>query len=305
MPRPKKQPIAAKVNGVPNQGEEVQLHSLDDLIKPGYVESAVKPELSPRQSIDSPLLPHITIVVVTFRRLNEIRKTIDALLKNVVYPRHKLHWLIADDHSDDTGEYVNAIVNTPRYKMLDMKASITEHNCGWGCNANTAIAKVETELMFFLEDDMQLTAPLDLRVGVALMETLPHVGMLRYRGTAGDHFVLHQMECDISKYLPDYQDAEGLSGKLTYCLIDSGSPSAYVYSNGSHLKRKSFHAPENYGSYDEGKKLGHTEESFAITTKERMKLPNAPAIAILPDFIKNVWNHFGQSYQLTELDKGE
>lgn len=249
---------------------------------------------------DADNLPHVTVVIVTFRRLNEIRKTIDALLKHIVYPRAKLHFLIADDHSG--GDYVEQIISTPRYKALDMRASVTPENGGWAKNANLALSKVETPYHFFIEDDYLLMKELDLRVGVALLETKPHIGMLRYRGTAGGHVILHQMEADISAYVPTHQDGVGLPGKLTYCLLDSGSPDLYLYSHGASLRRKSFH--EFYGPYPEGLKLGATEERYAHTVKDGMHTPDAPAIAILPDWVSMWFDHFGNSYQHTEHDKG-
>lgn len=296
MPRPKKQPVAAKVNNLPNQGEEVA-----DIHPPKHTID-VQIRLN-----DSPLLPHITIVVVTFRRLNEIRKTIDALLKNVVYPRHKLHWLIADDHSDESnepmGEYVNEIIHTPRYKMLDMAASITPENGGWAKNVNLALSQVKTDFYFFIEDDYAVMKTLDLRAGVAMLLVKPEIGMLRYRGTAGGHVVFHQLEADISAYVPDHQDGVGLPGKLTYCLLDSGSPDLYLYTHGASLRRRSFDA--FYGAYPEGLKLGATEEMYAHTVKDLMKTPNAPAIAILPEWIPMYFDHIGESRQHTEFDKGQ
>lgn len=133
------------------------------------------------------------------------------------------------------------------------------------------------------------------------MLAMPYIGMFRYRGTAGTHLVLHQMEVDISAYIPDYQDGVGLAGKLTYCLIDQGSPSLYIYSHGPHLKRKSFH--QFYGAYPEGLKLGPTEEAMAHQVKERMPLAGAPPIGILPAWIANYWDDIGQSYQGSEFDK--
>jgi len=249
--------------------------------------------------------PIITICIITYRRPKEIRRTMDALLKQVNYPRDRLRWLIADDSSG--GTYITDLQSTPRYQTLNIECSTTPVNSGWGANANTAleyIARLHTdsEFIFFIEDDYLLRKPLDLRVGAALMMQKPEIGMLRYRGTAGTHLVLHQLEADISDYLPDYQDGVGVSGKVTYCLIDGNSPSLYIYSHGCHLKRLSFH--HFYGLYPEGIKLGHTEESYAHMVKDGMKRKGAPCVAILPEWIALQFDHIGVSYQHTEEDKG-
>ena len=44
-------------------------------------------------------LPVVTILIITYKRLKEIQRTIDALLENLEYPRDRLRWLIADDSS--------------------------------------------------------------------------------------------------------------------------------------------------------------------------------------------------------------
>jgi len=245
-------------------------------------------------------LPQITILLITYKRLAEIRKTIDALRRHLVYPKDKITWLIADDNSGDG--YLDDIISTPRYKTIAFETSITEQNCGWGCNVNKALRAVNTEFVFMIEDDYLLMKPLDLRVGVALLAVKPHIGMLRYRGSAGTALVYHQMEADISPYVPDYQDGVGLPGKLNYFLIDGGSPDLYIYSHGAHLKRTSFH--QFYGAYPEGLKLGVTEEAYAHVVKDGMMIPNAPAIAFLPDFVNMWFDHIGESRQLTEHDKG-
>ncbi len=246
--------------------------------------------------------PVVTIMVITYKRLNEIQQTLDALRKHISYPADKLRWLIADDSSG--ADYIESIKALKRFKALNLEFAVTPANGGWGRNVNHALSQIETEYVFQIEDDYLLRKPLDLRAGIALMETKPEIGMLRYRGIAGTHMVTHLMEADISAYLPDHQDGVHMvPGKLQYCLLDSGSPTAYIYSNGAHLKRRSFH--QFYGVYPEGQKLGATEETFCYTVKSAMKLPNAPAIAILPDWFYMWFEHIGQSYQLTEEDRGE
>lgn len=251
-------------------------------------------------------LPRITFILITYKRSKELRRTLDALMRHIVYPRELLRWVIADDCSGDG--YTDDLRNVSRYESLNLEFSVTPKNSGWGVNANTALGYVarnhpDTELVFQIEDDYVLTKALDLRAGAALMSVKPEIGMLRYRGTAGTHLVFHQLEADINAYLPDYQEGVGLSGKLTYCLIDGNSPSLYIYSHGAQLKRLSFHS--FYGAYPEGQKLGTTEERTAHIVKDGMKLPNAPCIAILPEWIALHFNHIGESRQHTEMDKGE
>jgi hypothetical protein len=191
----------------------------------------------------------------------------------------------------------------------DIEFISTPERGGWGKNANFGLSYIADELpdvkyIFQAEDDYLLTRELDLKAGVALLETMPHIGMLRYRGTSGDRVLMHQFTADIRALYGNFLESAGASaGFIAYQQFDSASPTAYIYSNGPHLKRAGvfgFHA--FYGMYPEGLKLGITEESYAHHVKDLMKKPNAPGIAILPEFIPMWFDHIGESWQGSEHD---
>lgn len=248
--------------------------------------------------------PDVTIVICTYNRYKTIRKTMAALIKYLDYPKDKIHVLIADDHTGD--DYLERLSNLKDFNHWHTGFIETPENCGWGCNVNYALSQVATDYVFFLEDDYVLTIPLDLRIGVAMLEVSDFMGMIRYRGTAGGHYILHHLEANLGKFLPDHRQGNGglVNGRVTYCLLDNASPSLYIYTHGPHLKRLNFHSGEHYGMYPEGLKLGATEETYAKHVKNRMKeAPNqVPAIAILPEWITMQWDHIGKSYQHSEWD---
>jgi len=248
----------------------------------------------------TPDWPSIDIIVITYDRQADIQRTILTLSEAIDYPADKLRWLIADDATP--GDYQARLSKTPLFKRLACEFVPTpEGNLGWGGNANRALAYSTAPYILQIEDDYLIRKPLNLRAAVAAMEVTPHMGMLRYRGIAGEHIVLHLMEANISQWLPDYQDGVGLPGRLSYCLLDSGSPGLYVYSHGLHLKRADFH--EHYGKYPEGLKLGHTEESMAHQVKDLMRSNQfAPVICIQPEWCLMWLDHIGKSYQHTTLD---
>lgn len=246
-------------------------------------------------------LPDVTIVIGTYNRPREIQLTVEALQANLTYSEGQLRLLIADNHSP--GGYINKLKKLPAFKVWPTEYFVTPETLSWGEKMNGALASVQSDYVLYIEDDYVLSAALDLRVGVALLETGRHIGLLRYGGTAGDHVVFHQLESDISTLLPDWRDAMGGMGKLTYLQFDSGSPTAYLYSHRPHLKHRRFH--RYYGLYDERRKLGATEEAYAIRVKAMQQGDNAgaPAIAILPEWIPMKWDHIGVSYQHTEADQ--
>lgn len=240
--------------------------------------------------------PDVTVIVLTYQRADLVKQCIEHLRTHLQYDADKLHWLVADDCSGVEQQLKRA------KGFKDVKFTSTAENGGFGANYNNAVSAIETDLYFFIESDYLLTRPLDLRAGVALLETRRNIGILRYRATAGEHMVYHQFESDITDYLPDYREGVGLHGKLTYLQLDSGAPALYLWTNGAHLARRS--AAGFYLPYPQHGKLGELEESMAHQTKDRMKWQGAPALAILPEWIPMYFDHVAPTYQNTDLDKG-
>lgn len=243
-------------------------------------------------------LPDITVVILTYNRYDELRQVMASLREHLLYPAERVRWLIADDASP--GDYVARLKLLKDFKGVEWL--VNERNAGWGATVNRALDQVRTDYLFFQEDDYVLTRPLDLRVGVALLDAKPNLGYLHYYGTAGEAVVLHQFEAEIGALLPDFRHGMTLPGKLAYLQLDGHSPSHYIYSNRPHLVSRSFH--DYYGRYREGAKLGATEESFAVHVKVTMQADpaNAPGIAVLPEFLVPAFDHIGKSYQHTEAD---
>lgn len=244
--------------------------------------------------------PNVDLIVITYNRFDIILKTISALEEKLIYPREHLRYLIADDCTP--GDYKQRLLETSVFKNLyNVEFVPADHNGGWGTNANRALAYSTAPYIFQTEDDKILHKTLDLQLGVAIMEAKQEIGLLRYRGIAGDHMVLHLFEANIDQHMKDYIEGTGLPAKVSYLLFDSGSPGLYIYSHGPHLKRKNFH--EFYGKYPEGLRLGATEESYAHMVKDKMRHdPFVPVIAIQPDWIVNWFDDIGISFQHTELD---
>lgn len=249
--------------------------------------------------------PHVTLIILTYKRASEVRKCAAALIKHIIYPLDKMRVLIADDASGVENELSDLLASRKSkggYPLgLPTRFTTTPENVGFGANYNNAYEQVDTPYYFFIESDYILTRPLDLRVGIALLETRANIGLLRYRGTAGEHVVVHQFETDITAYVPDYQEGVGLPGRLTYQQLDSGSPALYLWTNGAHLAhagRVGYYLP-----YPTSGHLGALEEKMAHQVKDRMKTHAAPALAILPDWTAMWFDHIAPTYQGTEDDK--
>ena len=252
--------------------------------------------------------PALSVGVITYNRPSEIRETLTALFNNLHYSG-PLTYIIADDCSP--GSYLSDLeawviergTSPPGH---DFRVLRTDSNVGWGGNANNLIrfAARQSGLLYMTEDDYVLTRPLDLDVGVSVLLSEPHLGMLRYRSTAGVPMIYRQHEANIERYLPDYREHEAFTqARANWLELDPASDTLWLYSNGPHLKRYDFH--EVYGLYPEGLKLGTTEEAYAHMVKDRLlTYSGALRIGVLPEWIPMHYRHIGKSYQLTEHDKG-
>lgn len=223
--------------------------------------------------------PEVAIVIVTYNRPREIRLTINALRKNIVYPG-ALVWVLADDSSP--GYYLQDIQKD--YPDVPFVPIIT-HRGGWGRNVNNALKALKHKYVFLIEDDYISRFPVHLDWGVALMEAKQDIGLVRYDGVAGHNLNLR------------LRTEKTCLGDIAYCIIDHDSPHLNVYSNRPHLKKRTFH--EYYGYYPEGLHLGDTEEHFAHRVKDKK---NGPSIAILPDGIISAFDHIGRSWKGSKED---
>ena len=247
------------------------------------------------------IYPEITILVQTYKRYDDIQQTLDSLMENLIYPRDRLRWLIADDASGDG--YPHNLADIPRYQSLNLRFTTLSRNGGYGANRNNGLSSVDTPLTYVTEDDWVLCNKLDLRAGAGLLETKPDIGVVRYGGTAGD-MVYHyrQYEVDVSEYVKENIHAtDYIEGKLTYLVIDVESPSLYVYSGRPQLGKLRWYY--DLGLFSERARLGECENDFAHKVKRYLReAPFAQQIAILPDWINMKYRHIGQTFQGTAID---
>ena len=250
--------------------------------------------------------PPLTICIQTFRRLDELARTIDALHQNVLYPRDKLTWLIGDDASG--GEF------TERYKDLirryhgllgGVRVISTLENGGWGASANNAMKYITTPYVYHTDDDFILTRPLDLEIGVALLEAEKHIGMLRYASLAGsEKYVYQQHEADLRAWFDEPLSGAGArAGVLVYLTLAKESPSLYLYSQTPQLVHKARWF-DYYGAFPTGVMLGEGEEKYCHHVKDKLLADDsAPQIAVLPEWIPMHYQIVRpHSWQYSEFD---
>lgn len=219
-------------------------------------------------------LPPLTICIVTYDRLPEIKQTIRALTQHAKY-QGELRWHLADDSSP--AGYVGNITR----EFNDLHFTHTSGGRGgWGVNVNIALGFLSQSYVFLIEDDYVARRDINLTAGVAVLEALPSLGAIRYDGIAAHDLNLRLRE------------AHTFIGNVSYMEIDKDIPHLNVYSNRPHLRHQRF--TECYGWYPEHKSLGDTEEQFAHRVKDKK---NCPGVAVLHDGIAGAFDHIGKSYQ--------
>jgi len=229
--------------------------------------------------------PTVSILIVTWNRPKEIRRTLSGLLHNIRYPMDKLHWHLSDDQSP--GTYLTDIVS--EFPKLQFTSTVTERK-GWGANVNKGITfclDKGHDFIFLCEDDYVATRPIRLRAGVAVLLGEKEIGVIRYDGIEG-----HALDLEL-------REAQTPIGKVPWLRILKGSPFLNVYSNRPHLMHRRFH--DRYGLYPEGQRLAITETRFA----QRVKRTAGPDIAVLKDGIGKAFDHIGKSRQGTDADVGK
>lgn len=255
--------------------------------------------------------PEVTVMVCTYDRPKEIRRTLESLFNNLRYPADKIRWHIADDGTD-VGEYeymldvpyIHDIIDwaSRKYGRYITSATRTPRK-GWGANVNTALKAITTDYVYFTEDDYLLQRPLDLRAYVALIDVVPTIGMVRFGLAGHDGLGCYLHEADVSGWLPDFCEnaANPNPGKMNYWEIErsvsAGGVAFYKYSNRPHLKHRRFH--DTYGFYPEDRPLALTEEGM---NHQIAHIPIGPAIVCPADWVVWHYEHIGVSRQGTEAD---
>lgn len=226
--------------------------------------------------------PDVAVMIVTYDRPSEIRRTIKALDKYLEY-KGKFVWYLADDGSP--GNYILDIQRD--FANLGFRVSVTKR-LGWGANVNKCLQKMIGEKHIFLcEDDYVALYPLDINKGVALLDSKVNIGLVRYDGLSG-----HRLNLVI-------EEVKTPIGVIQYLnILKKDSRGLNVYSNRPHLKHRKFHRA--YGEYPIGKPLGETESAFAHRIKDILK---GPKLVILENGIVRAFDHVGKSRQGTELDQ--
>jgi glycosyltransferase involved in cell wall biosynthesis len=211
----------------------------------------------------------IAVIIPTYNRASIIEETIERFMTFAVYPGHIQYYVGCD--GDD---------NTPELLAGDRFITVLEESSGsLGGNLNRLIVKAVNDgfdLLFQMDDDHWLNAPLHLEAHAKKLLEDKKAGWIRLMQIAGHKYVA---------------TLEG-----SYWRVHWDSPEAYIASNRPHLKHIRFH--HFYGFYRENETLGRTEEIFSYLCKEKADDDGPNVLIPLPAYTEQIWSHVGKSWQL-------
>lgn len=222
----------------------------------------------------------ITIILLTYQRTDYAVKTIESACRYLTYP--DLRWYIADDGSDP--EHVRRLERALDESGAHLIGTYSKRH-SYGASANTGItaASYQGNLMLFLEDDWELTRPVDLWAYASLLMEDESVGMVR----------MGYLNNGISGTLMGHR------GRLYWQLDDTKGRmhSAYAFAGHPSLRHSRFH--NMWGLYPEGLQPGETEIGMANLWHSTTTGPHIVWPVEMSQW--GPWGHIGaiQSYEWT------
>ena len=217
----------------------------------------------------------IVIILQTFKRTDVALRTVQAACKHLRFSG-SLAWYIADDGSPR--EHVDAVLSTLHDAIGVGNQFVGYHSerRGYGANANAAWREADhySPLTFWLEDDWELLAPLDLTPYAHALDDA-EIGMIRLgylnRGIGGS-VVSAANRLYWRLYHEPVESVE---------LVFTGHPSL------RHVRYR-----DTYGWYPEGLTPGDTELGYAYQYRKHNS--GAPWIAWPCDYPANgYFGHIG------------
>lgn len=220
----------------------------------------------------------ITVIIPTYDRHAILRTTLQRLRRYLLFDGG-VRYLV----SEDSPNYISSLFGERDIEYVKGPGK------GLGANLNFLLKWAETDIVLQMDDDHWLEKPLDINQYVQdLRGGIHNIGWIR--------LFLGEMD-DISNLKGYYKFKAANYGP--YWFLDVEGPELYLASNRPHLKLKSFH--DHIGYYEEGTRLGVTEESFChrYRSKKIGQPWDALPWVVIPMFgIQwNQWSHYGDSLQ--------
>ncbi|OQY75510.1 MAG: hypothetical protein B6D44_01190, partial [Ignavibacteriales bacterium UTCHB2] len=219
--------------------------------------------------------PLISVIFITYKRIDLLKRTYESFLANTDYPREKLELILCDDGSPEPIQAEMKKLKFDRYLLANK-------NEGMAKNVNKGIVAASEKYILQLQDDWLCKGPSDyLRLGVKALEENPELGLIRYR--MGMEYL-----CTSKSFNNGLNEIHILNRdqkdkiKRKYYRKDT-----FLYSDNPHLKRKEVH--DKIGLYKSYKTMPQTELDFCL----RFNNSNMYKVCYIAGF-EEVFEHIGE-----------
>lgn len=222
----------------------------------------------------------VTAIIPTYNRPEILSETIARLIRFVQFDG-QLSILVGDDSEE---------WNLPETVLSNrLVRVIAGPRNGLGANLNMLLREAETDVVLQMDDDHWLNSPLDISQYIHDLRTgFANIGWIRL-------------------FLGENEDMYNLKTYYKFVATNHGpywfpiGNELYIASNRPHLKLKSFHV-DHFGFYDEGLRLGKTEEMFCHRYNDERKKESWPGVRPwitipMTGLSHQQWSHVGGSWQ--------
>jgi len=218
--------------------------------------------------------PNLSVILVTYKRTDLAKRTIEGLSKYLAYPKDKIYFYVADDGSPE--EHVHRLRDTILRYDFRLHGSHNEKfmpgttfpGKGWNLALRT-MASV-SPFTLFMEDDWELRQPLAISPYLRLLNDNQGVGMIRLGGLAVGNDV----------------KVVGYSG-IHY--LEYLRSSQYCYSGNPHIRHQRF--TDTLGPFNENVNPGDLELDYDGKFRANRDAPAILRPADLPAW--GVFGHIG------------
>lgn len=186
--------------------------------------------------------PLVSVVVVSYNRLDLLRQTVTSLLDKVTYPRSSLELILCDDGSPSS---IQEQMKALPFDMFLMSAQ----NRGMAHNTNKGIRAASGQYVLQIQDDWECTGPGDfIDVAIELFNERQDIALIRLWDAFGGP---HEL-------------CASTNGRTAQIYINQkrwrATAGEYVYSDTPHIKRRAL--VSTLGLYREGWAMHKVEMDY-------------------------------------------
>ncbi len=222
--------------------------------------------------VDRKNLPSISVVVITYNRIQTLRETVNFFLQNVDYPIEKIELVISDDGSDTN--VLEQIRTLPFQKLVE-----AHKRKGLSANANRGLNAASHEIILQIQDDWKLgSSGANLTQLVQILLDNPEIGLI----------LLNQHP---NKNLPyatrtiSGHDLRIFHNQPEKRLSKVGD---HAYSDWPHIKTRQF--VNRIGPYDEALQMWDAELDYSRRINNQKDFAVADIVGLV------AFEHIGEEY---------